>query len=244
MIRLTLLLILTNLVSMTDLFCQNETSLDTNKKTLTVKKTTDFEVTGKGDTDHWKKCEWVEIPFLRGDNSTYLTKVKVLYSDKGMYFLFQCQDSKLTSTITEDFEDLYKEDVVEVFLWSDESSTEYFEYEISPMNYELPILIPNYGGTFMGWLPWHYNGERKTKHETSVTGGKKKSGGEVKSWVAEFFIPYPLLKPLQNVPPKSGSKWRANMYRIDYDNGQSFWSWNPVNKSFHDYENFGVFVFE
>ena len=41
-----------------------------------------------------------------------------------------------------DFLDLYNEDVVEVFLWPDESFPVYFEYEVSPLNYELPIIIP------------------------------------------------------------------------------------------------------
>jgi hypothetical protein len=28
---------------------------------------------------------------------------------------------------------------------------------------ELPILIPNFGGQFLGWRPWHYEGMRKTQ---------------------------------------------------------------------------------
>ena len=36
--------------------------------------------------------------------------------------------------------DLWNEDVFEVFLWTDERYPVYFEYEISPLNHELPIL--------------------------------------------------------------------------------------------------------
>jgi hypothetical protein len=51
---------------------------------------------------------------------------------------------------------------------------------------------------------------------------------------------------MDNVPPAPGTKWRANMYRIDYDNlPQSHWVWSPVTKqTFHDFHNFGVFKFE
>ncbi len=41
-----------------------------------------------------------------------------------------------------------------------------------------------------------------------------------KSWTAEFYIPYALLKPIISGPPVKGSRWRANFYRIDYDHGQ------------------------
>ena len=57
------------------------------------------------------------------------------------------------------------------------------------------------------------------------------SGGSVSGWMAEFFIPYKLLVPLNNVPPVSGTKWRANMYRIDYDNGTKYFAWQKIEKA-------------
>ena len=211
---------------------------------LTVKKTTDFDVKESPDKA-WEAAAWVEIP-QRGDNGvTYATRAKVLYSETGIYFLFHCEDSKLTATHNQDFANLFNEDVVEVFLWTDESTPIYFEYELSPLNFELPILVPNYGGKFLGWLPWHYYNERRTKHVTTTEGGPKRSGADITAWTAQFFIPYLLLNPLQNVPPTSGTKWRANMYRLDYDNDeQTRWAWQPIRTNFHDYEMYGTFVFE
>ena len=58
------------------------------------------------------------------------------------------------------FADLWTEDVVEIFFWPDEEMPVYFEYELSPRNYELPILVPNKAGSFLGWRPWKYEGER------------------------------------------------------------------------------------
>ncbi len=174
--------------------------------TITVKKTADFELTGDGSASEWKNTNWINLPQRKPETKIYETKAKVLYSETGIYFLFDCQDNKLNSTIKKDNEDLWEEDVVEVFLWTDETFPVYFEYELSPLNYELPIIIPNKDGKFFGWLPWHYEGERKTRHATSVRGGKKKSGAAISAWMAEIFIPYELLTPLQNVPPKSGYK--------------------------------------
>ena len=62
----------------------------------------------------------------------YQTKMKILYSDSGIYNLFYCEDTFLTSTLREDFSDLFNEDVVEAFFWTDEKVTIYFEYELSP----------------------------------------------------------------------------------------------------------------
>jgi hypothetical protein len=181
----------------------------------------------------------------QGSNDiAYETKVKVLYSGTGIYFLFHCQDEKLTSTMKADNLNLWEEDVVEVFLWTSEDFPVYFEYEISPMDYELPIMVPNYKGKFLGWLPWNYGGDKRVLHATSAMGGSKKSGGTVSGWMAEFFIPYTLLNPLPQVPPVSGTKWRANMYRIDYDKGSSGFAWQKTTGSFHEYNSFGTFIFE
>lgn len=207
---------------------------------LIVKKCEDFEVNGKGDNEQWNKTEWEEILQRKEGGKKYSTKVKVLYSETGMYFLFELEDELITSTLKEDFADLWTEDVVEVFLWTDENYPFYFEYELSPSNYELPILVPNVEGNFLGWKPWNYEGDRLTRHATSM----KNRGKKLKGWNAEFYIPYTLLKPMANVPPAPGTQWRANMYRLDYDSGVSSWAWRPITNNFHDYKNFGIFLFE
>ena len=108
----------------------------------------------------------------------------------------------------------------------------------------MPIIVPNYKEKFFGWLPWNYEGDKKVVHATSARGGEKAGGAQVEGWMAEFFIPYRLLEPLPKVPPQSGTRWRANMYRIDYDKGASHFSWKKTTGTFHDYKNFGTFVFE
>ena len=217
---------------------------DMQAGTLVIKKCPDFKVTGDGSSEAWKGTSWVDLVQQGPDYASYTTRTKVLYSETGIYFLFDCEDKKLTSTIKEDQQNIYTEDVVEIFLWTEESFPVYFEYELSPLNYELTIMVPNYNGKFFGWLPWHYDGDKKTQHETSVSGGRKESGSAVNGWKAEFFIPYKLLVPLPKVPPVSGTKWRANMYRIDYDKGTAHYAWQKTNKSFHEINMYGTFIFE
>ena len=110
-------------------------------------------------------------------------------------------------------------------------------------------MISTQDGQRRRWQPWYFDqdgGEasRKTRRATSTT-GPKQSGAAIQGWQAEVFIPYGMLQPLTNVPPKPGSKWRANLYRMDHDEGRpSAWSWVPVGKSFHELAKFGTLVFE
>ncbi len=212
----------------------------TDTTSITIKRTHNFRVTGDGSNANWNNTDWIVLPKRGNPNIAYQTKIKLLYSDSGIYCLYNCEDKKITSTLKEDFSNLWTEDVVEAFFWTDERAPLYFEYELSPMNYELAILVPNFHGNFLGWRPWNYKGNRRTKHATHIN----KNGDAISSWTAEVFIPYTLLKPLQNVPPKTGTKWRANFYRIDYDNENSEWSWQLTRTTFHDYERFGTIVFE
>ncbi len=214
-------------------------------KVLRVRQTDDFTVNGKGDAPAWKKTPWEPLHLRSTDGHRYRTRVKMLYSQTGLYVLMDAEDRTLTATMKKDFLDLWTEDVFEFFLWPDQRHPVYFEYEISPLGYELPILVPNFGGEFLGWRPWHYEGQRKTKKATTVTGGPKRSGAQITGWKAEVFVPYDLLKPLQNVPPRPGTRWRANFYRVDYDDGKTTaWDWARVGPSFHEFEKFGTLVFE
>jgi hypothetical protein len=210
-----------------------------------VKQTNDFEIDGRGSMDAWQKTKWLTLPVRNHSGVVKETKLKCLYSPTGIYFLFYCEDTRLTSSMNKDFMELWKEDVAEVFLWTDESQPVYFEYEISPLNYELVLLISNVNGELLSWKTFYYEPQRKVKHATSVEGGARESNAKVKSWTAEFFIPYKLLRPLNNSIPQPGTKWRANFYRVDHDGGErASWSWQPVRTNFHDYERFGVLVFE
>jgi len=211
---------------------------------LSVRPVGDFEVTGAGGDAAWRQAEWVPLRRREPAGHAYDTRFKTVYSPTGLYFLIEGTDRALTATMNEDFMDLWNEDVFEVFLWTDERYPSYFEYEISPLNHELPILIPHFGDRSFGWRPWHYERDRLTRKATATIGGPKQPRAAIDGWRAEVFIPYALLRPLQNVPPKAGTTWRANVYRMDYDEGKrSQWEWARVGTSFHEYERFGDLVF-
>lgn len=220
-------------------------SLEAPLPELKVARCEDFEVTGKGDAEAWSHAQWTSMQGRPASAHDYQTRFKVLYSPTGLYVLFDGADRQLAATKMEDYLDLWTEDVYECFLWPDEKHPVYFEYEISPLGYELPILVPNFDGQFLGWRPWMYAGNRKTRKAVSARGGEVEPKAVVEGWTAEVYIPYELLKPLANVPPQPGAQWRANFYRMDYDGGkQGSWDWARVGDSFHDYRHFGRLIFE
>ena len=216
---------------------------------LSVSKTEEFEVDGSGTANAWNSVEWIPLNLQDcnpgRDRRDYETRMKVLYSETGLYVLMEATDSLVTSTMREDYAHLWLEDAFEVFLWPDATYPLYFEYEISPLGYELPIMVPNLHGKQLGWLPWNYEGKRRIRKATSAKGGKLESGATVSGWSAEFFIPFELLRPLGNVPPQPGAKWRANFYRIDRDaGGLTTFDWAPVGENFHDFRGFGTLIFK
>ena len=212
---------------------------------LRVRSVEDFEVTGAGEAAAWSGTEWTPMRKRQADGHPYDARFKMLYSRTGIYVLMDGTDKTHTTTGVKDNGDLWLEDVFEAFFWTSDAAPLYFEYEISPMNSELPILVSNNGGGFMGWLPWHFEKDRKTRKATAVAGGPKQPGASVKGWSAEFYIPFALLRGLKNVPPTRGMRWRANFYRMDHDGGKTTqWDWAPVGPSFHEYEKYGVLLFD
>ena len=157
-------------------------------ETIKVKRTNDFELSDEGKNKAWEGAPW-NLLTSSEKGEPRKTRFKILYSDKGIYFLFHNEDVVLTATKTADFEKLWLEDVAEVFLWPDTTETIYFEYEISPLNYELPLIVPNLKGKFLGWIPWQYTGDRKVIHFTHVNGGEKRSGARSHLGMPNFLYP-------------------------------------------------------
>lgn len=209
-------------------------SLAFSQDTIHVRATDDFELS-VDTTGKWKNADWIILHPDISDNRT--THLKILYSKTGMYFLFKNDDKIITSTMKNDFDSLWLEDVAEIFLWPDTSITNYLEYEISPHNKELVMLIVNINGKHSGWHPWQYSGKRRVKHKTKIIPGR--------CWYAEVYIPYRLLYPMVLEQPVSGKVWRANFYRSDRDNKITReWSWKTTARSFHEYKRFGYLLFQ
>src|SRR5260370_34304592 len=103
------------------------------------------------------------------------------------------------------------------------------------------MIVANMEGKVLGWPAGHYEGDRKIRKATAAVGGTLKSGAAVEGWKAEVFIPFELLKPLRNGAPKPGTRWRADFYLMDYDEGKkTSWGWARVGWGFHCFQKVGT----
>ena len=212
---------------------------------LVVPRCNDFTISGKGDNPEWYKAQWIPIKKIDEGGKEDKTRFKILYSGTGLYVFFSGDDEKITSSFRNDFENLFKADVFEVFFHPDPAEGIYFEYEVSPLDKELVLLILNMNGKFGSWMPWHYEDKNRVIKKVNITGGKMEPDAIIQSWTAELFFPYQLLTPLKNVPPLPGDRWNANFCRLDYDSGKMIkWSWSPISVSFHEFKKYFSIRFE
>ena len=208
--------------------------------TLRVNKVLPFEIDGAGTNASWNATNWVNLIQLDSSSLQYPSKFKILYADSGVYVLFSGLDKKITSLYKNDFEDLFRADVFEVFFHPEPSTPIYLEYEINAYNAELVLLVPNLSKKTFGWAPWKYTGKKKVVKKVKV----HEQNNEMYKWTAELYFPFKLFIPLQNLDVKKGVCWNANFYRLDYDDTKMVkWAWSPIVKSFHEFEKYGVIQF-
>ena len=209
-----------------------------------IKRTGNFLITGAGDSPEWAMAEALNPARMAGPNA-FRTIFKLLYSETGIYFLAVCEDRALTGENFPDFGDLYRSDVVELFLRPDEKTGLYFEIEFSPWGSVLPLLVANNGASFYGWLPFHYGGPRRVVHRVSQLESLAQFGVGHGGWIVEALIPYALFEGVC-LPPVSGTVWRANLCRIDYDApGPTRWAWaSKCGVEFHNYNHYEPLCFE
>lgn len=238
-------------MAITSLYGPVKSSYVDQGDTAIIRKTTDFNINGKGDNAAWDKTAWQQFSKLDSGGKNYSSKSKMLYSEKGLYLLFAGEDERISTKNYKDDEEIYEGDVFEFFLKTDPGKPSYFEYEINQMNRQLVLVLSGISPGNLAWSPWRheYNQRPLIQKKVAISGAKKmvvRPGATIGSWSAEIFFPYEVLGLLSGLPPKSGMVWRANFCRIDYDSGKMIqWTWSTkIKSSFHELENFGFIQFE
>jgi Carbohydrate family 9 binding domain-like len=190
----------------------------------------------------WKKAKsaWIVKDCSRSlDYPDLKTEIKGFWSDTDLYLLFTCPYRTLNVFLpTQNLEPrrgLWDRDVVEIFLGDDwESIRHYREFEISPT---------------ADWIDLAIDLDRRGQNRDWRSGWKTTAriDERAKTWYAACRIP---LKSVSGKEIKPGTRWRANLYRIDGDGPdpqRRFMCWQPtcvVNRDpNHVPENFGSLVF-
>ena len=167
------------------------------------------------------------------------TEVRGFWTDSDLYLLFISPYDELNLWLpadnTKDRLNLWDRDVVELFLGDDwENIKHYREFEIAPTGDWVDLAIDleheSYGAA------WNSGWQRQGRID------EKKH-----IWYAAARVP---LRSVSEKPVMTGTKWRANLYRIDGlgpDSQRRFMCWQPtcvVNRDpNHVPEHFGTLLF-
>ncbi len=167
------------------------------------------------------------------------TEVRAFWSDSDLYLLFICPYTDLNLWLpadnSKDRLKLWDRDVVEFFLGDDWKDIKHYrEFEIAPTGDWVDLAIDLNKESYDS--KWNSGYEHRGRiDETNHV------------WYAATRVP---LKSVSDQPVQEGTRWRANLYRIDglgADPQRHFMCWQPtcvVNRDpNHVPEHFGTLIF-
>ncbi len=170
---------------------------------------------------------------IGGNPPVQATTVRTAWDAETWRILFQMEDARPWSTLTERDAPLWTEEVVEVFIDPVGDLEGYFEIEINPAGAVVDVVLRR---VVSGWrkdFSWHVDNLRSHARLTPT------------GWAAELAIPFVALAA---PTPQPGSCWRANFLRIDRPNGPGteaeLSAWSPTGiRNFHRAQFFGTVEF-
>lgn len=189
-------------------------------------------------TDKLSEELWRDIPGIpmadniSGQRPRLETVVKACWSNIALHIEITCEDDFVKATFTERDDPLYEEDVVEVFIDEVGDGKRYIEIEVSPNNVVFDALID------------HHPVDGNRVNTVWDAAGMKTTVCKIEEVRLRYRIDIPLT--VFQVPPRAGTVWRVNFYRIDEDErgNRAYSAWSPTGAvNFHLPHCFGTFVF-
>lgn len=219
-----------------------------------------FPIDGNFEKSIWKKAEEVILrDAVTGEEiKKYQAHAKMLWSDKGLFVLWQVDDEHIWGTYKKDDDPIYNEEVVEIFIGVGKiDAKKYFEFQFSPLGVKFDAKITNPTGNrhdkeFKVDIEWDCRG---LKHVCVISSEVERSQNKSAPLLRQGYggltgSPSTFAKatvdksarsgkwtteafiPWQSIgvkKAKSGDVFRANLFRIDgYPKQNSFQSWQPT----------------
>lgn len=177
----------------------------------------------------WSKAAEASGFFIAGTNklAQQQTKVRALFTDKGLYFAFDCDDTEIASSARKHGENAWQDDCVEIFLSPQRKPDVTYHFLLNVDGIKTWRRAANDGyGPGDSW--------QAATH--------KRSGG----WTAEIEIPFESFLELE-LYPRLGDLWGVKLTREDYAKPGAppveLSSWTAIAKGFDDVSAFGDLVF-
>lgn len=210
-------------------------------QTIPIHKTSD-KITIDGDLSDWK------TPFLgpfiihdSGNKASQDTFVSLSWNDQNLYIAYRSTDSKIVGTPQKKDSQIFNtDDLVEFFIDPDGDGQNYVEIGVNAFSSNYDLLLKCISPLCGGW---------NTAMNFDIAGLETVSKITSEGFNTEIKIPFSSLKAIKNgnfTPPKAGTKWRGNAFRIDYGNATEYLAlqhYKSLKYGFHQPEEFAVFEF-
>lgn len=195
-----------------------------------------------GDLSDWK------TPFLgpfvihnSGEKPTQNTMVSLSWNDENLYIAYNSVDSKIIGTNKKKDTPIFNtDDLVEIFLDGDGDGQNYIEIGVNAFSTNYDMLLKCIAPECGGW---------KTSINFDIEGLETASKITTEGFCTEIKIPFSSVEKIENgnfKKPVSGTKWKGNVFRIDYGNATEYLALQPYKSlkfGFHQPKEFTVFEF-
>ena len=190
------------------------------------------------DLLHADEGAWADAAAIDWGPAPWLTRFRALATDAALLLRFDVYDDAPWHTMTRRDEHIWEEEVVEIFLDPDRTGANYYELEINPVNVICDLVVVKPWPELHSDPAWDFAGI-----ETRVM----RYGGEhagPDGWTATARLPWDGFRALPSraaLPPRTGDRWRFNLYRIKRPRGATRphddvinAAWSPTGEpSFH-----------
>jgi hypothetical protein len=203
-------------------------------------------VDGKLDEPSWQTAA-SSSPFAGADgraaDAANATTVRTLWDDKNLYVGFHVLDKSIESTFKSRDDELWTQDVVEVYLDALADGKDYIELQVSPANVVFDALFKTHRTP--DWKESKSFSIEGLQTAAVVTGTLNKAGDEDTSYDVELAVPLAAIPGLAKVPPDPGTTMRVNFFRMEAKDGKviAAFAYSPTGGDFHDLSRAGMLEF-
>jgi hypothetical protein len=163
-------------------------------------------------------------------------EAKITFDDRFLYVAFTNPDIDIRSEFEGRDSELWKADVVEIYLDPGADGRDYLELQVAPTG---EIFDAKF--TTRRLPKWEEAAPAFTidLEARVVIDGTLNADGADRSWTVEVAIPFEQI-PGAGKAPANGTSWSVNLYRLD----QTFHAaWAPIGGDYHNLPEFGRLTF-
>lgn len=203
---------------------------------------------GRLDEEFWAQLPAIALQPI-GNNGRYSTTIRAAYTDDALIIGATMEDEHIWATLTERDQDLWSEEVLELFFAPKGANEPYIELQINPLGtiFDARFDKPLAGGASARRAAIE-RGRIFTidglESAVFIDGSINDKSSADRSWSVELKVPFKGLG--LNGPPSRTDSWLVNIYRIDRPSEKEAqaYAWSTLaNRNFHRVDQFGTWAF-